>query len=101
MGGDRSTSPQEMITDIEAFGRGRGRGDGGRPGHALRLLPGGAEVAGFASYTIVAMIVAYTAISLINTLVSSSLARRREFGLQLTGSPADRCCGCSAPRGSW
>lgn len=41
----------------------------------------------FANYTVVAMIVAYTAISVINTLVSSTSARRQEFGLQrLTGA---------------
>ncbi|WP_449276738.1 FtsX-like permease family protein [Leucobacter sp. GX24907] len=39
-----------------------------------------------ASYIIVAMIVAYSAISVINALASSTLARRRGFGLQrLTG----------------
>ncbi|MBR8741162.1 FtsX-like permease family protein [Nocardiopsis sp. MG754419] len=41
----------------------------------------------FAIYTIVAMIVTYTAISLVNVLASGTNARRREFGLQrLTGS---------------
>ncbi|WP_026877833.1 FtsX-like permease family protein [Jiangella gansuensis] len=41
----------------------------------------------FANYTILAMIGAYAAISVINTLSSSTGARRREFGLQrLTGA---------------
>lgn len=41
----------------------------------------------FATYVIVAMIVAYSAISVVNALASSTVARRREFGLQrLTGS---------------
>ncbi|TDE01619.1 FtsX-like permease family protein [Jiangella asiatica] len=41
----------------------------------------------FANYTIVIMIVAYAAISVINVLSSSTGARRREFGLQrLTGA---------------
>ncbi|WP_199701824.1 FtsX-like permease family protein [Jiangella rhizosphaerae] len=41
----------------------------------------------FANYTIVLMIVAYAAISVINVLSSSTGARRREFGLQrLTGA---------------
>lgn len=41
----------------------------------------------FANYTVVAMIVGYAAVSVINTLVSSTAARRREFGLQrLVGS---------------
>ncbi|WP_053206436.1 FtsX-like permease family protein [Jiangella muralis] len=41
----------------------------------------------FANYTIVLMIVAYAAISVINVLSASTGARRREFGLQrLTGA---------------
>lgn len=41
----------------------------------------------FANYTIVIMIVAYAAISVINVLSASTGARRREFGLQrLTGA---------------
>ncbi|WP_203453734.1 FtsX-like permease family protein [Jiangella aurantiaca] len=41
----------------------------------------------FANYTVVIMIVAYAAISVINVLSSSTGARRREFGLQrLTGA---------------
>jgi len=41
----------------------------------------------FANYTIVIMIAAYAAISVINTLATSTAARRKEFGLQrLTGS---------------
>ncbi len=41
----------------------------------------------FANYTIVIVIVAYAAISVINALVTSTAARRREFGLQrLAGS---------------
>jgi putative ABC transport system permease protein len=47
----------------------------------------GQETAAFANYIMVLMIVGYAAISVINTLVSSTMARRREFGLQrLTGS---------------
>ncbi|NED96046.1 ABC transporter permease [Phytoactinopolyspora alkaliphila] len=47
----------------------------------------GQETAAFANYILVLMIVGYAAISVINTLVSSTMARRREFGLQrLAGS---------------
>lgn len=39
------------------------------------------------NYLIVGMIIAYTAVSVVNTLVASTVRRRREFGLQrLTGS---------------
>lgn len=86
VGGDPSTSPEQMITDIEALTAGRdGVAVEGRDALSASFLEG-QKLQGLASYTIVAMIVAYTAISLINTLVSSTLARRREFGLQrLTG----------------
>jgi putative ABC transport system permease protein len=45
------------------------------------------EIGAWINYLMAGMIVAYTAISVINSLVMSTTARRREFGLQrLTGS---------------
>lgn len=39
------------------------------------------------NYLLVGMLIAYTAVSVINTLASATIRRRREFGLQrLTGS---------------
>ncbi|GAA2993483.1 putative ABC transport system permease protein [Actinokineospora diospyrosa] len=47
----------------------------------------GQEVGLWVNYTLVGMIMAYTVISVVNTLVMATAARRREFGLQrLTGS---------------
>jgi putative ABC transport system permease protein len=66
----------------------------GHPGMALvdrdALLAGHAkdqELGAWINYLMAGMIIAYTAISVVNSLVMSTGARRREFGLQrLTGS---------------
>jgi putative ABC transport system permease protein len=45
------------------------------------------ETARFANYTLVAMVIVYSTLTVINTLVSSTTSRRREFGLlRLAGS---------------
>jgi putative ABC transport system permease protein len=47
----------------------------------------GQEIGAWVNYLMVGMIMAYTVISVVNTLVMSTARRRREFGLQrLTGS---------------
>jgi putative ABC transport system permease protein len=47
----------------------------------------GQEVGAWVNYLMIGMIMAYTVISVVNTLVMSTARRRREFGLQrLTGS---------------
>ena len=84
--GDGTISIEQMIAGIENASFGAGE---------LAVFDQEALFASFseaqsaqsvASYTIVAMIVAYTAISVINALASSTTARRREFALQrLTG----------------
>lgn len=84
--GDGSVDEQELITSVRALTDGR---DGVAVSDRDALLASfeeGQQLQGLATSTIVAMIVAYTAISVINSLASSTLARRREFGLQrLTG----------------
>lgn len=50
------------------------------------------------------LVLAFTAIAVVNTLAMSVSERFREFALlRLVAPPAARCCGCSAPRpcGSW
>ncbi|WP_158879429.1 FtsX-like permease family protein [Amycolatopsis anabasis] len=47
----------------------------------------GQEIGAWVNYLLVGMIMAYTAISVVNTLVMATVRRRREFGLQrLTGA---------------
>ncbi|PSK97227.1 putative ABC transport system permease protein [Haloactinopolyspora alba] len=78
---------ERMVTKLDAL---TGDVPGARVSDRDALFDAHAEqqhTMAFANYTLVAMIVAYAAISMVNTLVSSAGARRREFGLQrLTGA---------------
>jgi len=52
------------------------------------------------NYVVVGMIVAFTAVMLVNTLVAATLARRREFGqLRLTGSTRPQVLGMTGLEG--
>ncbi|GAB3804597.1 FtsX-like permease family protein [Micromonospora zhanjiangensis] len=84
--GDATTGADQIIAGIEALTSGE---DALTVSDRAALLAAFDEAPGtqsFAIHTIVATIMAYTAISVINALASSTTARRREFGLQrLTG----------------
>lgn len=85
--GDGSIGTERLVSDIEELITGE---DHLTVADSAVLAAGLAEeqdIEAFAIYTIILMMVAYTAISVINVLASSTNARRREFGLQrLTGS---------------
>src|SRR5690606_2444345 len=85
--GDGGVGTERMTAGIEGLAAGE---DGLTVADRETLFAAHAEAQGeqaFASYTIVIVIVTYTAISVINALASSTITRRREFGLQrLTGS---------------
>ncbi len=80
--------------DPTAVAAALGRVTAGHPGVAVvdrdTLVSGHAEdqeLGALINYLMAGMIIAYTAISVVNSLVMSTTARRREFGLQrLTGS---------------
>lgn len=81
------TDPERLVADLSAV-------TAGRDGLAVadrEVLFGeyeeGKKTASYAIYIMVSMLVGYAAITMINTLVSSTTARQREFGLQrLVGS---------------
>lgn len=85
--GDGDTDTEALAADIERL---LADEDGATVADSATLSEERAEEQdseAFAISMIVGLIIAYSAISLINTLASSTNARRREFGLQrLTGS---------------
>ncbi|RXZ81133.1 ABC transporter permease [Paenibacillaceae bacterium] len=84
--GDGTTSIEHMIAEIEEATSGEGELSVSNREALFASFSDAQGPQSVASYTIVAMIVAYTAISVINALASSTTARRREFALQrLTG----------------
>jgi len=85
--GDGSISVEQMVAAIaESLAGDNGLKVADRAVLAAEMAED-QDTEAFAIYTIVIMIVTYTAISVINALASSTNARRREFGLQrLTGS---------------
>jgi putative ABC transport system permease protein len=85
--GDGDIDTERLVADIEKL---LADEDGATVADSATLSEEYAEEQdseAFAIYLIVGLIIAYSAISLINALASSTNARRREFGLQrLTGS---------------
>lgn len=83
----QGTAPEQLVTDLTELTAGR---DGLTVADREVLFDEYEEqtkTASYAIYIMVLMLVGYAAITMINTLVSSTSARRREFGLQrLVGS---------------
>ncbi|MEP6856377.1 MAG: FtsX-like permease family protein, partial [Pedococcus sp.] len=81
------TDPRELVTELsELFADRDGLSVGGRE-VLLDEYDDQTKTATFAIYIMVLMIAGYAAITVINTLASSTATRRREFGLQrLAGS---------------
>ncbi|MBY4212953.1 FtsX-like permease family protein [Rhodococcus fascians] len=86
-GADQNTDPGQLVAEVTELVAGQdGLTVGGRD-VLLEEYDGQTQIATFAIYIMVLMIAGYTAITVINTLASSTAARRREFGLQrLAGS---------------
>jgi putative ABC transport system permease protein len=85
--GDKNTDPKQLVADLtKATSAEGGLRVTGRD-VLLREFDDQKTTANFAIYLTVIMIAGYAAITVINTLMSSMTARRREFGLQrLAGS---------------
>ncbi|GAB2503668.1 FtsX-like permease family protein [Promicromonospora xylanilytica] len=83
----QGTAPEQLVTDLTGLTAGR---DGLTVADREVLFDeyeDQTKTASYAIYIMVLMLVGYAAITMINTLVSSTSARRREFGLQrLVGS---------------
>lgn len=76
------------LEDLAARQAGIQVADAGELGAAYRV---GLETQAFVNYLMIGAIVAYTALSVVNTLVMATTNRRREFGLQrLTGCTGDQ-----------
>jgi putative ABC transport system permease protein len=84
---DENTDPEQLVADLTGVTSAEdGLAVTGRD-ILFREYDDQKRTANFAIYIMVVMVAGYAAITVINTLVSSTTARRREFGLQrLAGS---------------
>ncbi|WP_129783950.1 ABC transporter permease [Promicromonospora panici] len=81
------TDPEQLMADLSGLTAGRDGLTVADRDVLFAEYEDGKKTASYAIYIMVIMLVGYAAITMINTLVSSTTARQREFGLQrLVGS---------------
>ena len=84
---DEDTDPEQLVADLRGLSADQDAMTVGGRDVLLDEYDDQTKTATFAIYIMVLMIAGYAAITVINTLASSTAARRREFGLQrLAGS---------------